>query len=178
MYLDLLARWNSTVNLSSARTSDEAGFRSHIEDSLNLVAHLPTGLTRLVDLGSGQGFPAIPIAIATGINIEMIEADRRKAAFLTTALASLHLDGRVTRDRIERATVVNTSCVTAKALAPLPRLIQMAQRFLLPGGCCLFLKGPAALAEAAHAQRGTALEITIIPTRSPRSNLVKVTGFH
>ena len=164
------------MNLSSTFTADAPGFRAHVEDSLSLVGHLQPGLERLIDLGSGQGFPAIPVAIMTGIRIEMIEADRRKAAFLTTALAALNLDGSVIRSRIEDADAAPAACVTARALAPLPKLIELARPFLTPGGYCLFLKGPAAHTEITDAQQGRPFEAMIIPTGSPRSNLVKITG--
>ena len=140
LYRDLLVRWSGALNLSSSGDSDAQGFSRHIEDSLRLVPHLPVGLTRIIDLGSGQGFPAIPIAIRTGITVDLIESDRRKAAFLTTALATLALPGKVVQSRIEVAILPKAACVTARALAPMVRLLALARPFVAPGGCCLFLK--------------------------------------
>jgi 16S rRNA (guanine527-N7)-methyltransferase len=149
-YLGLLERWGRTVNLTSGR--DRGRLRDHVDDSLTLIPHLPSDLDRLIDLGSGQGFPAIPIAIETGVAVHLIEADRRKAAFLTTALASLDLRGSVSPTRIEATVLPPARCVTARALAPLIWLTTAAGPFLVEGGFCLFLKGSGAEAELAAAE--------------------------
>jgi 16S rRNA (guanine527-N7)-methyltransferase len=162
--------------LSSERDSDAPGFQSHIDDSLSLVDRIPPAIDRLIDLGSGQGFPAIPVAIVTGIAIDLIEADRRKAAFLTTALAQLNLPGRVWPARIEVAAVAPSLCITARALAPLPRLLDLAKPLLVPGGTCLFLKGPGVEREILDAARGNTFDSEVFPTPSPRSYLVRITG--
>ena len=175
-YRALLLRWSESLNLSSARDSDEAGFQSHITDSLSLLPYLPVNLTRLIDLGSGQGFPAIPLGIYTGITIDLVEADRRKAAFLTTTLATLGLAGKVWPIRIESAAIPPACCVTARALAPLSRLIPLARPLLLPGGYCLFLKGPGAAAEITDAEAEQTFTAEIFSTSLPRSNLVRITN--
>ena len=175
VYRDLLLRWAGTLNLSSAATSNSTGFDTSIADSLQLLPHLPIGLSKLVDLGSGQGFPAIPVAIATGIAIELIESDRRKAAFLMTAMATLSLQGRVWSCRIEQAAALPAQCVTARALAPLAGLLDLAARFVEEGGCCLFLKGPNVDVEIQAARRTRKFTYAVHPTASPRSNVVKLT---
>lgn len=174
-YLELLQRWGGTLNLFSAQSGSLANLRKLIDDCLCVVPHLPADLTRLIDLGSGQGFPAIPIAIATGVTIEMVEADRRKAAFLTTALTQLGLSGQVHTTRIEATSLAQAQCVTARALAPLPRLIPLAKPFLAPGGCALFLKGPDAHAELGASAADRDISVEIVPTARPPSTLVKVT---
>ena len=164
------------MNLSSQRETNSPAFQRHIDDSLAITPHLASDLERLIDLGSGQGFPAIPIAIRTGIFVEMVEADRRKAAFLATVLATLRLPGRVTPCRIEAASLAPAACITARALAPLDRLLTLARPLVLNGGCCLFLKGPAAYREATEASRIHRFDFEIVATHSPRSNLVKITN--
>ena len=173
-YLSLLERWSATVNLTSSKTS-AASRRDLVADCLCIVPHLPSGLARLIDLGSGQGFPAIPIAIETGVTIEMIEADRRKAAFLTTAMATLGLRGAVHAMRIEAALRPVASCVTARALAGMGELITMARPFLAPGGTGLFLKGATVAEELRSIPPAADLRIELIGTARPPSMLVKVT---
>ena len=174
-YCDLLVRWSSSLNLSSRADSDQRGFHDHIVNSLMILPHLPPALTRLVDLGSGQGFPAIPLAIMAEVEIDMIEADRRKAAFLNTVLAKLSLAGRVHCGRIEHMRVPPARCVTARALAPLDRLLSsLARPFLQPDGCCLFLKGPGAATEIALATQTMQFQSSII-VGSDRTHLVKIT---
>src|SRR5690349_5783342 len=77
----LLLRWNRTVNLISAK--DEALiWERHIADSLQLVRLMVPRPDRAIDLGSGAGFPGLILAIATGVHFDLVEADKRKAAFL------------------------------------------------------------------------------------------------
>ena len=104
----------------------------------------------------------------------MIEADRRKAAFLQTALATLGLAGQVHCSRIERTKLPPTRCVTARALAPLDGLIQLARPFLSEDGCCLFLKGSSAECEIATVAATPNVKCSIV-ARSDRSCLVKIT---
>ena len=139
------------------------------------MPHLPAGVDRIIDLGSGQGFPAIPLAIATGLPIEMIEADRRKAAFLTTAIAELGLSGVVHRMRIEDATLAPALCVTARALAPVDVLIKLAAPLLARDGCGLFLKGAAAAAELLDVPPHPSFQVELLGTDRPPTTLVKVT---
>ena len=173
-YLALLQRWGRGLNLTSLKHSSEDHLRSFVADSLALVPHLPDQLERLIDLGSGQGFPAIPIAITTGIAIELIEADKRKAAFLTTAMAHLGLKGNVWPIRIERANLPLARCVTAKALAPVSTLIELARPLLADDGWCLFLKGPAVAEELPPRHGGETFHIDILPTSRASSTIVKV----
>ena len=173
-YLALLQRWGRALNLTSARSNTEAALRSLIDDSLCVVAHLPLQVDRLIDLGSGQGFPAIPIAIETGIAIELIEADRRKAAFLTTVMAALELRGAVWPTRIEATHLPLARCVTAKALAPLATLVTLARPFLSPNGQCLFLKGPSIEQEVLPLQNDHTLSVELLPTARSSTTLVKV----
>ena len=105
----------------------------------------------------------------------MIESDRRKAAFLTTALAALDLDGCAWPSRIEKLRLAPSSCITARALAPLAELVALARPMLEADGACLFLKGPSAAVEVAEARASAVFEAEIFPTASPRSNLVRIT---
>ena len=172
-YIHLLQRWNATLNLVSGRDSDTGQLAMHYENSLLLVPHLPPGLARLIDLGSGQGFPAIPLAIEADIEIDLIEADRRKAAFLTTALAKLQLRGSVWPSRIEAVTLPPAACVTARGLASVRKLAAFALPFVADQGCCLFLKGPAAAQEAEDV--GWPFKVDILPTPEAASCIVRLT---
>ena len=99
-YYDLLQRWNETINLTSLGDTDEAIDRL-IMEPLVAAKFLPRG-ARIVDIGSGGGSPAIPLAIALGsTTLVMVESRGRKAAFLREALRSLEIGGRVETDRAE-----------------------------------------------------------------------------
>lgn len=145
----LLRRWNAHINLVAPASLDDLWHR-HIDDSLQLAPLLPkTGLA--IDIGSGAGFPGLILALATGLPFLLVEADQRKAAFLREAARATATVVEVAACRIE-AVRRTGDVVTARALAPLPRLLALAAPLLRPDGVCLFLKGADAAAELADAQ--------------------------
>jgi 16S rRNA (guanine527-N7)-methyltransferase len=91
-YLDLLLKWNRRINLTSLRAPEEIISR-HFLDSLLLLPHLPeTG--RLLDIGSGAGFPGLPLKIVRpGLTVDLAEATAKKASFLKEAVRRLGLSG-------------------------------------------------------------------------------------
>ncbi len=159
----LLLRWNARLNLIAPRDAPVLWPR-HIADSLQLAPLVPPGIERAVDLGSGGGFPGLVLAIATGVAFDLIESDQRKASFLRTAILETGAPASVHACRIEAADVPPAPLVTARALAPLPRLLPLAARFLAPGGIALFLKGARAEEEIAEASSGWEMTIDRIPS--------------
>lgn len=140
-FADLLGRWNARINLIS-RPDIEHVWQRHILDSMQLVELLPVGCTEIIDLGSGAGFPGLVLAIATGIQVHLVEADLRKAAFLREAARVTAATARVHAVRAEALQLPPVRVVTARALAPLPALLGLAVPLLQPhGGICLFPKG-------------------------------------
>lgn len=95
----------------------------------------------MLDLGSGGGFPGLITAINTGVPHKLVESDQRKAAFLREAVRQLALEVEVIAARIETLGPLGAPCITARALAPLPRLLSYAQLHLAPEGLCFFPKG-------------------------------------
>jgi len=151
-FADLLVRWNVRINLVSRADTDVIWGR-HVVDSIQLVDLIPSGTNRAVDLGSGAGFPGLVLAIVTGIEFDLIESDQRKAAFLREAARVTGAPARIHATRIESANVAPAMLVTARALAPLPLLLDLAHRFLLPGAVALFPKGAEADRELTEAGR-------------------------
>lgn len=170
-FADLLLRWNATLNLIAARDADVV-WQRHIEDSLQLVPLMPRGLVRAVDLGSGGGFPGLILAIATGVRFDLIESDQRKASFLRTAIQQTQAPATVHCCRIEDATVAPADLVTARALAPLPRLLPLAARFLTAQGQCLFLKGARVKGELAIADKDWLMHIERVPSQTGSDGVV------
>ncbi len=156
-FTELLLHWNAALNLIAPGDAAVVWDR-HIADSLQLVRLIPPGIEHAIDLGSGGGFPGVVLAIASGIRFDLIESDRRKAAFLRTAVLETGAPAVVHNCRIEDASVPTASLVTARALAPLPRLLPLAARFLAPDGICLFLKGATVAGELAAVEADWAFE--------------------
>ena len=173
-FVALLRHWNRTLNLVSRADLESDLTHRHMTQSLALVPHVPPGTDRFIDLGSGGGFPALPLAIATGLHVDLVESDRRKAAFLQTALATLQLRGHVWNQRIEACTTPPAACVTARALASLPQLLAYAYPLMQPGGVALFLKGDRVEAEIAAAQSSWRMQIELTDTEPKGSRILKV----
>ncbi|WP_428531685.1 16S rRNA (guanine(527)-N(7))-methyltransferase RsmG [Rhodopila sp.] len=175
-FQELLLRWNATLNLIAARDTAVVWDR-HIADSLQLAALMPVGIDRAIDLGTGGGFPGLVLAIATGVRFDLIESDRRKAAFLRTAVLETEAPATVHCCRIEDAVVPAAPLVTARALAPLPRLLPLAVRFMADGGTCLLLKGAKVEQELAQAACGWTMNVTRVPSRTGADGVIlRVSG--
>ncbi|MBL3559213.1 16S rRNA (guanine(527)-N(7))-methyltransferase RsmG [Rhodovulum sulfidophilum] len=145
-YAALLRKWNPAINLVSRATLDELETR-HFADSAQLFDLAPAEARHWVDLGSGGGFPGLVIAIiseeyAPDLQVTLIESDQRKATFLRTVIRELGLKRvEVIDARIEAADPQEADVLSARALAPLDRLLGFAERHLAPGGISLFPKG-------------------------------------
>ena len=161
----LLLRWNRTVNLISAKDESLLWDR-HIGDSLQLATLMVPRPDRAIDLGSGAGFPGLILALATGVPFDLIEADKRKAAFLLEAARITEAPVQVHAARIEAVQIPPAPLITARALAPLPKLLSLAAPLLSPGGTCLFLKGANAKAELTHAATQWHMQVRSVPSRT------------
>ena len=179
-YLDLLRRWQRTINLVAESTLADP-WRRHILDSAQLARVWPDGAGRLVDLGSGAGLPGLVLAIM-GLPgaTHLVESDKRKAAFLREAARAAGAAAMVTVHacRIEAAPPIVADVVTARALAPLPELLTHAERFATPGTVCLFPKGRGAEAELTAARRAWKMGLDRQPSLSdPEGQILVVSEF-
>jgi 16S rRNA (guanine527-N7)-methyltransferase len=168
---DLLRRWNRRINLIS-RADELHIWDRHVEDSAQLAPLIPARVTRAVDLGSGAGFPGLILAAETGIAFDLIEADRRKAIFLREAARVLRAPVRVHAVRIESADLPLAPLVTARAVAPLPKLLDWAARFLTPDGVCLFLKGVGVDSELTAAAAEWQMRVQRFPSRTAAGGVI------
>ena len=156
-YLGLLLEKNRTLNLTAVRDPDAAWDR-HILDSLSLTPFLQ-GSRRLLDLGSGGGLPGIPLAIVRpDLEVALLEATGKKTRFLEEAVAELGLpnvsviNARAEDTAREPGHRARYDTVTARALASLAALVELALPFLEEGGRLLAMKG-ARLSEELPAAR-------------------------
>jgi len=143
-YESLLVKWQKRINLIGPATLNDV-WRRHFLDSAQLANLVPEAACRWVDLGSGAGFPGLVIALLLrarpGLNIHLIESDGRKSAFLRTVIRALDLPATVHSQRIEVLAPLEADVVTARALAPLDRLLPLAVRHRAENGQILLLKG-------------------------------------
>lgn len=175
-YAGLLRNWQKTINLVAPRTLEETWHR-HFADSAQLYALIPASARRLVDLGSGAGFPGLVLAIMAagdparaGLKVALVESDTRKAAFLREVARTLGIAVDIIPARIEsekiRAMVERIDCVTSRALAPLPRLFELSFPLFDAGTTGLFLKGREVASEIREAERDWSFVLSLQPSRT------------
>lgn len=140
-YLELLAKWNKTYNLTAIRDPEKM-ISHHLLDSLAVLPHLPPGL--LADVGSGGGLPGIPLAIAQPERqVTLNDASHKKSAFLQQAVIELKLsNAKVYAGRVQ--TWLPTppfNCVITRGFAGLADFISACRHLLAPGGVLAAMKG-------------------------------------
>jgi 16S rRNA (guanine527-N7)-methyltransferase len=137
----LLAKWNRVYNLT-ARRSEELWVSHHLLDSLSIVPILPKG--RLIDVGSGAGFPGLPIAVAEpDRDIVVLDSNQKKSAFLRHAVTEMRLDNvSVETIRVEDYQPEHRfDVVVSRAFASLPEFVRLAGHLCANGGRLLAMKG-------------------------------------
>jgi len=154
-YLALLVQWNRAYNLTAIREPREM-LAKHLLDSLAIHAHVPAG--EMVDIGSGAGLPAIPLALALPqLRATLVETAGKKARFLREAVRALGLSTRV-RVLSARAEAVAEAgrydCLSARAFGTLRQILDVGGHLLRPGGRLLAMKGREPLAELADLPPG------------------------
>jgi len=164
-YARLLAEWSARINLVGRSTLADP-WRRHFLDSAQLLPLLPQGARSLVDMGSGAGFPGLVLAILGMPEVELIEADRRKTTFLREVARIADVGVTVRACRIEAVAPHVADVVTARACAPLDRLLPLAEKFIGPKTTCLFLKGAQAEEELTIAGKAWTMRASRHPSRS------------
>jgi 16S rRNA (guanine527-N7)-methyltransferase len=174
----MLADWNGRMNLVSAASLAEFWSR-HAFDSAQLLQIAPAART-WVDIGAGAGFPGLVLAILlngkAGAKVHLVESVAKKCRFLEAVTQALGLPAQVHNDRAESLSL-KADVVTARAVAPLGRLLAFAKPYLARGAVGLFQKGRGAEAEIADARAAWRFTCNVIPSLSdPEGRILKVEG--
>lgn len=176
----LLLDWHARMNLIAASTVPTLWTR-HIADSLQLIAIAPQA-RKWADLGSGGGFPGVPIACAlaeqNSAEVHLIESNKKKAAFLREAVRVTGAPAIVHAKRVADFAGGfrgELDAVTARALAPLPELLSIAYPLLKRGAQALFPKGQDVEAELTQATKCWSIQASLVPSRTdPKSRVVVI----
>ena len=181
LYEKLLRQWQKAVNLVAPATLGAVWHR-HFADSAQLVPLAPPGTRSWIDLGSGGGFPGLVVAILlaatsqsseqraapTAIRFTLIESDTRKCAFLREVARQAGVAVDILSRRAESArTSVNKDLpriVSARALAPLDRLLDLAEPLSPPGTTLLFPKGREVAQELQLAESRWRFQVALVPS--------------
>ena len=171
--IDTLNSWRLRSNLIGPREWPHI-WQRHVWDCLQLLDHIPE-TARVVDLGSGAGFPGLIIAAARPQgHVTMIESVGKKAAFLRAAILAGDLPADVIQGRVESAEAGPADIVTARAFAPLPKLLDYAAPWMKNGAKGLFLKGERWEEELTDARQRWNFAYEAIPSRSGGSGVVLI----
>lgn len=144
-YIDLLRKWGKRINLSSILTDREIIIK-HLLDSLTVAELIPSG-SRVIDIGTGAGFPGIPLYIHdTSLSVTLVESVGKKVAFLKDVKRSLGLSGvDIHHARAEELTGRMRGCfdrVTFRAVGSIDTVIGLGAQYLDIGGEMVIMKGP------------------------------------
>lgn len=170
-YVGLLVKWQSSINLISNSTIADIWER-HILDCAQLVPFLPKEPSRILDCGTGAGLPAVILAILTDHPIEMVESDSRKCAFLQTALRETDRKAVIHNERLETLSFRDADIITARAFAPLDRLLGWCEPQQKPGQLFWLLKGRGVNEELTKLPNSQTLEIEKFPSLVPGEGII------
>jgi len=166
-YAAMLRDWNARMNLIAKSQLNEIRTR-HIDDSAQLAEYIPTN-TKVIDLGSGAGFPAVVLALL-GFEVIAIESIAKKCAFLNEVKKELDLSNlTIVNDRVEnfikhlKPQTSNLKLFTARAFAPLSKIFDLTSGAGYP---YLLLKGENVMSEIHDAEKFYKFEHTLIPSKT------------
>ena len=178
-YVQLLRKWNPAINLVSKTTLDDAWAR-HIVDSSQVFFAAPQ-FDKWADIGTGGGFPGLVVGILSyaqnpDSEITLIEADRRKSSFLRNVSRETDLNVKIVTERIEMAPEENVDVLSARALAPLDKLLEFTMRHRKPDGVSLFPKGIRFQEELDAAKKKWNFDYEVIQSRVDSNSVILKIG--
>lgn len=141
-YAALIRRWNPAINLIAASSLAELETR-HIADCAQLATLASPTSGKWLDIGSGGGLPGLVIAISRpDLSVILVDSDQRKCAFLRSCVRELGLDNcTIVAARVEALPPAEAANLSARALAPLGKLMPYVKRHLAPAGTAWLMKG-------------------------------------
>jgi 16S rRNA (guanine527-N7)-methyltransferase len=173
-YADMLADWNERHNLVARSTLPDL-WQRHFWDSAQLASHVPATAKTLADLGSGAGFPGLVLAaMRPDVAMTLYEATTKKCAFLRAVAERMALHVEIENARMEDLAPRPFDVVTARACAPLPRLLEYAHKFVSPNTVCIFLKGQNVGSELTEATKYWNMKLSQVPSQTDPSGAMVI----
>lgn len=171
-FLTILDSWRSRLNLIGPNEWDRIWER-HILDCHQLRKHIPE-TAKILDIGAGAGFPGVILAasaVATG-HVTLVESNAKKCKFLQTVADQTNLPISIANSRIESASVISTDYVTARAVAPLEKLIEYALPAINQGAVALFHKGQTYKTELEFALKNWKIDYKVLPNEYSSNGVI------
>lgn len=170
-YAELLQKWQARINLVAPATLPEL-WRRHFLDSAQLLEHVDGLPGPILDFGSGAGFPGMVLSILGRDDVILVESDRRKVAFLQETARVTGATPVIEPCRIESLRPIRAGIITARALAPVAKLLHYAEPYAGRSTVYLFLKGEQVDAELTTAQNTWKMAVTKAPSISDSRGVV------
>ena len=170
-----LDAWRRKTNLIGPAEFGRV-WRRHVLDSIQLQPHVPVS-GHTIDLGSGSGFPALVLAACAadpGARFSLVESVGKKCAFLRAATQAADLPAKVIQGRVEAIHPVQADCITARAFAPLPKLIEYAEPWFRQGAYGVIPKGRRWQEELTDALESWRFAYEAIPSVSGDGAVLKI----
>ncbi len=170
-YLSELKKWNRAYNLTALKTDEEIIIK-HFLDSLLYLKAIPEGRMSIMDVGSGAGFPGIPIRIMRPENeIYLVEPSRKKASFLTHIIGRLRIDNvEVVGKRVEDLESMDIDIAVTRALFDIADFCKKVSPVLDRGGNIILSKGPRVQEELKRIENG-GLDFKILDIPLPLTDI-------
>jgi 16S rRNA (guanine527-N7)-methyltransferase len=172
IYYETLIKWQKSINLISNSTLESIWGR-HILDSAQLYKYTSNIKGNILDFGSGAGFPGLILAMMGNENINAVESDQKKCIFIKEVASLSNTKINIHNSRIEKLKFINPELITARALAPLEKLIKYIENYMKQGDDLkpilpnlLFLKGKNYKQEILELKKTRSFDVTIFPSIS------------
>ena len=172
IYYETLIKWQKSINLISNTTLDDIWNR-HILDSAQLYKYTQNMKGNILDFGSGAGFPGLVLAMMGNENVNAVESDEKKCIFLKEVARLSDTKINIHNSRIEKLKFLNPELITARALAPLIKLIEYIENYMKQGDNLrknlpklLFLKGKNYKQELSELKKIRNFDVTVCPSLS------------
>lgn len=179
-YLELLTKWNKRINLVAPETISNAASR-HFTDSAQIFDLVQNRPASWADLGSGGGFPGLVLAIISygagwSCDFTLVESDQRKAAFLRTVSRETEVPVRILAERIEKVAPLTSTVVSARALAPLARLLPLVKQHISSDGTAFLQKGRNYQQELKEVRDNFTFSLEVHPSRTDSEAVILEIG--
>ena len=174
IFYETLIKWQKSINLISNSTLESIWSR-HILDSAQLYKYTQNVNGNILDFGSGAGFPGLILAMMGNENINAVESDEKKCIFIKEVARLSNTKIIIHNSRIEKLKFLKPEIITARALAPLKKLIEYIEDYMKEGESLkhkppklLFLKGKNYKKEILELKKNRNFDISIFPSISDK----------
>ena len=173
LYSEMLIKWQKSINLVSNSTLPDM-WRRHFYDSAQLIEHieLTDKPLKILDLGSGAGFPGLVLSILGAGEVHLVEGVGKKCSFMKQIIQQTNINAIVHNERIEDMESFPVDLITSRACADLNKLLDLTERFATPETKFLFLKGEKGNIELAEAAKKRDFMVKKFPSKSEESGMI------